>query len=608
LPYDPEGYRCPVGSHIRRANPRNSLPPTATVALANRHRIIRRGRHYHEKRADALGADGMEHGLCFVAINADLQRQFEFIQQTWCNSEKFNGLFDNKDPLVGDNDGTFNMTIPAHPVRLRMCGVRRFVRMRGGGYFFLPSLTALRYLASSPPASSAVAPAPPVAQVNAGPNPEEMIMSELQSLWSAALREEQAVAKDLANLKEILTKKVETLLARPDLIRGLFGFLREHEPILSVPGLVVVSRYDDVLEVLGHGEAFSATEIYAAKMELTTGDFVLGMADTPQYQRERGIMQAVVKDDDVARIQAFAAETARALVEDALPNGRIDAVGQLSRVVPTRLVGWYFGTPGPDLPTLERWMRAIFREIFFNLSNDGGMTAEATTAAAQQNAYLSDLIATRKAQASAGGDPGDDYLSRLVKYQKDHPAELDDDTIRRIIGGTIVGTVDTLSKAIAQALDQLLDRPEVLAETALLARSDDPKFAAYVFEALRFNPQNPFLIRHCDAEYTLAAGTSRVTTIRPGAWVVVGTMSAMFDEAKVANPDVFVPGRPDDNYLDFGYGQHTCFGRHFAGVVIPETIKTLLRMVNLRRAPGSDGQIAYDGAFPNRLMLEIEGV
>lgn len=141
---DAEGFACPIGSHIRRANPRDSLPPNPnkSALVSDRHRIIRRGRPFNETTAA-----GTEQGLVFIALNADLQRQFEFIQQTWINSPKFGGLYDNKDPLSSDNDGSGVMVIQQKPVRLKIHGLPRFVQVRGGGYFFLPGIRALRFLA-----------------------------------------------------------------------------------------------------------------------------------------------------------------------------------------------------------------------------------------------------------------------------------------------------------------------------------------------------------------------------------------------------------------------------------------------------------------------------
>lgn len=150
---DRQGYRCPIGSHIRRANPRDSLldDPVEAAQLANRHRMLRRGRIYGPRLADRFDKeDRRERGLMFVCVAANIERQFEFVQQTWLNSTKFHGLFDEKDPLLGDQpaDSGGVMTVPGAPVRQRVTGIPRFVTVRGGGYFFMPGINALRYLAA----------------------------------------------------------------------------------------------------------------------------------------------------------------------------------------------------------------------------------------------------------------------------------------------------------------------------------------------------------------------------------------------------------------------------------------------------------------------------
>ena len=145
---DRDGFACPVGSHIRRANPRDALAfpaePKRSLAVSNRHRIMRRGRPYREVSSTG---EIVEQGILFVAINANLHRQFEFIQQSWLNNTKFNGLYDERDPLSSANPGDGMMTIQAKPVRERLHGLPRFVTVRGGAYFFLPSIRALKFLA-----------------------------------------------------------------------------------------------------------------------------------------------------------------------------------------------------------------------------------------------------------------------------------------------------------------------------------------------------------------------------------------------------------------------------------------------------------------------------
>jgi Dyp-type peroxidase family len=160
LPEDAGGFACPVAAHIRRTNPRDSLDgdPAESFKTARRHRILRRGSNYGEPlfSLEALDHntvpvdivdDGQPRGLHFFGVNVNIERQFEFIQQTWSNNPKFNGLYNDKDPITGDNDGSGVMTIPRHPIRERINHMPRFVTVRGGGYFFLPSLTALQFLA-----------------------------------------------------------------------------------------------------------------------------------------------------------------------------------------------------------------------------------------------------------------------------------------------------------------------------------------------------------------------------------------------------------------------------------------------------------------------------
>jgi Dyp-type peroxidase family len=160
-PADAEGLACPIGAHVRRSNPRDARinePPAESLRTVRRHRIVRRGisfgreslpRDDVERGRLPVGAAVPRHsvGIHFVAINASIGRQFEMVQRVWCNEASFNGLYDNKDPVMGDNDGTGHMTIQRHPVRKRLRDIPRFVTMRGGAYFFVPSVRTLRFVA-----------------------------------------------------------------------------------------------------------------------------------------------------------------------------------------------------------------------------------------------------------------------------------------------------------------------------------------------------------------------------------------------------------------------------------------------------------------------------
>ena len=91
-----------------------------------------------------------DRGLHFLCLNANISRQFEFIQHTWINNPHFDGLYDDADPIVGAHyaDGS-TFTIQAKPVRKRFTSLPRFISVIGGAYFFMPGISAMRYLASS---------------------------------------------------------------------------------------------------------------------------------------------------------------------------------------------------------------------------------------------------------------------------------------------------------------------------------------------------------------------------------------------------------------------------------------------------------------------------
>ena len=142
---DPKGFITPLGSHIRRNNPRDTLADTTKVNL---HRMIRRGTNYGPMLPDGvLEDDGVDRGIIFVFIGAHLGRQFEFVQSEWVNNGIFIGSASDKDPIAGAADGTGKFIVPRKPVRRSFYGLPRFVVTRGGEYCFMPGIRALRWLA-----------------------------------------------------------------------------------------------------------------------------------------------------------------------------------------------------------------------------------------------------------------------------------------------------------------------------------------------------------------------------------------------------------------------------------------------------------------------------
>ena len=139
---DPQGYAVPLGSHMRRMNPRD------TAANMNRRRMIRRGATYGPYLPEGTPEDGKERGIAAFVICASLIRQFEFAQNVWVNDRNFHELGNERDPIIGTQDGTLEFKIPKRPIRRKITGLPAFTTVRGGAYFFLPGLKALRWLAA----------------------------------------------------------------------------------------------------------------------------------------------------------------------------------------------------------------------------------------------------------------------------------------------------------------------------------------------------------------------------------------------------------------------------------------------------------------------------
>jgi Dyp-type peroxidase family len=147
---DADGLRCPVGAHVRRANPRDALGWEGK--LTKRHRIIRRGMPYGPRPQNPLEPDAIDRGLMFVCYQASIERQFEVVQARWMSDGDVFGLGSDTDFLVsaGALEGKLGIPWEGRAPTL-LAPQPRFVTTRGGGYFFAPGISALGRLARGEP-------------------------------------------------------------------------------------------------------------------------------------------------------------------------------------------------------------------------------------------------------------------------------------------------------------------------------------------------------------------------------------------------------------------------------------------------------------------------
>jgi Dyp-type peroxidase family len=153
---DPAGAKCPFSAHVRRINPRASLETNAGAfdtpgALANRRRILRRGLPYGDVK-DPTSDDG-DHGIVIMMVNANIERQFEFVQQQWVNYGNDFRAGNDKEIILGNHNREHptKAVLPVDPDSDQcpyfVRNIPRLVETRGGDYFFIPSMTALRMIA-----------------------------------------------------------------------------------------------------------------------------------------------------------------------------------------------------------------------------------------------------------------------------------------------------------------------------------------------------------------------------------------------------------------------------------------------------------------------------
>jgi cytochrome P450 len=382
----------------------------------------------------------------------------------------------------------------------------------------------------------------------------------------------------------------------------VFALLRRIRPVVVVKGYVLVTLHADVQDVLVHDQVFGVP--YGPKMRVVTGgpDFFLGMANTADYERDVAHMRSVIRRTDIAEsIVPFVATEAGRIVGGA--NGRLELVSQLTLPLPTRMICSYFGCVPDSVPDLAAWASTIFQYLFTDLTNDPTVDTAARAASAHVRDWLDRTIAGQKTKPTSS----DSVLNRCLKLQTAGLPGMDDLSIRDNLLGILVGAIPTTSKCCVQALDELFKRPDMLAAAQQAAMAnDDPTLARYVFEALRFHPNNPGVFRVTLGDYVVGKGTSHATNVPVGSTVLAATQSAMFDETVVDSPNEFRIDRPDYAYMFFGLGLHSCFGQYINRVQIPGILKPVLQRKNLRRAAGANGQLTMTGPYPSSLSVEFD--
>jgi cytochrome P450 len=387
-----------------------------------------------------------------------------------------------------------------------------------------------------------------------------------------------------------------------------FKELREKRPILVTPKFTLVTRFDDVREVLNMPKVFTV-EPYVPKM----GDYLMMHDDDALHTREKSLMQCMLNRDDLPAVRTMVANVSKEILDTA--SGNIEIVNSYCRMVPATLVREYFGLTGAKRSDLIEWSYWNQYDTFHNQPFDllpqekyQSIVDRHNETSKKLGQFIVELIARRTLQVKAEQITlstlvrlDDDIVTRMLRT--DYPKQLDFDIKRLGInaGGLLIGAIETTSQAVAQVIQYLLDRPEWLAKAKTAAQQDKPdEFDGIVWEALRFVPITPYLFRTTASDYTAAKGTGHETVLRAGTYVLPVTLSATFDERAFDSPDEFIPQRNWYNYFHFGFGSHECLGRYVGMVMIPEMVRQVLIRQDIKAKAAIDYKA---GPFPEQYHL-----
>jgi hypothetical protein len=468
-------------------------------------------------------ARGGEHGIVFMALCTSLFRQFEFVQQQWMQYGLDFNTGSDTCPVIGNHPAKDDpkLVIPVDPELGKLpfiCDrLPQLVEPRGGDYFFIPSMTALRMIGTG----SSTRPDASPRNCLKRRRPVQWLLNLPTVLWRRLLLILQGLGRlaraDRHGLGALFGKggtvasRLGDALGAPASLRRGFAVLRLFQPNLVLKRQIITSyanngitaiatRSVDVTDILTRDADFGV--VYGPRMEMITGgeNFFLGMQDTPRYTRDVSNMRLAVRRDDVASIVTPSSQASAAEIVAMVP-GAIDVPQALTQPVAARLLDHYFGTPGPSQAAIAEWTTLLFWYLFIDLKADPDLDARATAAAAEFRTWMDGHIAARRAKRrqqgrrarplprDGGRGPAGDERPRRPQ-QPDRPAD------RR--AADALGCRQPRARRVA--------RPARRLRRGLRRRPRRRRrhARAHVFEALRFRPLNPLVYRRALRDTTIA--------------------------------------------------------------------------------------------------------
>lgn len=420
--------RCPFASHVRRMNPQ------VDVAQGGNPRLIRRGLSY-------LDAGG-KRGLMFLAFNADIAAQFEFIQKNWVQRGNAAGCGSTDFDVIAGSASSprARARFPLAPGEHEPLAFSSFVRPIEGEYLFIPSLPALAAIASepSPRGTRPVGERDPIAQLLASPD---------RALSAAQRSQLQSWLDDAA------------------WSRRFWQAVRERAKIQKTKGVAVgeylfVAEPNEVRRILENREDAYSMREYEKRMAPSTGEFFLGMDEHgSRYRRERAAAKFLdeIAHDEVVKT---AQEATRRLFLSALERQRLSGrsapevqVRELLATVLDAVAATHFGVPGASVRSLASWGKDLGWYLFRLCPNEID-AARAIEASQQYRGHVQRLCEEARAGALPQAEPltrARSAIRTALERGKRGSTVSEDDVVRNLIG-IITGSLGATMKLFMEGL------------------------------------------------------------------------------------------------------------------------------------------------------------
>lgn len=364
-----------------------------------------------------------------------------------------------------------------------------------------------------------------------------------------------------------------------------FAQLRKEEPVTFSPmlGMWLISRLEDIHEVLTHSASYSSASMLTSASQLTPeARAILGPGpilhdsplntDPPAHTRLRRLLQRGFLPARIARQEASTRQLANALIDTFIHKGRVDLVEAFTYPFPMHVILNMVGVPHEDMNRVKRWCDDLFGLIFSQTPPEAQPSM--ARGVVEYRAYCADLIEKRRRE------PREDLTSYLVHTETGSDS-LNTEELVSLLGGSLIGAGHEATTAqLGLILLNLLRKPErwqALCENpALIPRA--------VEECIRLEAASHGMVRTAVEDVRIGG-----VMLPKGSRLLLLYSSANHDEAQHPDPERYTLDRTNLHHLGFGHGVHYCLGSHLARLELCVAVELFTqRMPGMRLVPEQD--------------------